>query len=65
MHGNYKVASQVFDIPSSSKQRKLAILIGVLIISVSLVALPFGMTALPATETFLSAAIGWLILGIC
>jgi len=63
MHGNYKVASQVFDIPSSSKQRKLAILIGVLIISVSPVALPFGMTALPATETFLSAAIGWLIFG--
>ncbi|MCH1643016.1 GGDEF domain-containing protein [Paenibacillus timonensis] len=63
MHGNYKVASQVFDIPSSSKQRKLAVLLGILISVVSLVALPFGMTALPTMEPFLSAAIGWLIFG--
>lgn len=63
MHGNYKVASHVFDIPSSSKQRKLAILLGTLIIAVSLAVLPFGMTALPSAEPFVSAAIGWLIFG--
>ncbi|MDU4695744.1 MAG: sensor domain-containing diguanylate cyclase [Paenibacillus sp.] len=63
MHGNYKVASQVLDIPSSSKQRKLAFLLGSVITAASLSALPFGMTALPAMEPFLSAAIGWLIFG--
>ncbi|MGG6313760.1 sensor domain-containing diguanylate cyclase [Paenibacillus macerans] len=63
MHGHYKVASQVFDIPSSGKQRKFAGILTIMISAISAIALPFGMTALPATEPFLSAAIGWLILG--
>lgn len=63
MHGNYKVASHVFDIPSSGKQRKLAAFLGFLIVAVSLAALPFGMITLPANESILSASIGWLIFG--
>lgn len=63
MHGNYKVASQIFDIPSGSKQRKFASLVAILITAIATFALPFGMTALPGAELLLSASIGWLILG--
>lgn len=63
MHGNYKVASQVFDIPSGSKQRKFAVFLAILIVAVSMAAIPLGLRNSPGLELFFAAAIAWLIFG--
>lgn len=63
MQDHFKVASQVFDIPSSGKQKKAAIIVAVIITSISTIVLPHGMRLLPEIEPFLSASIAWLIFG--
>lgn len=63
VHSNFKVGSQILDIPSNRGQRRFALLLALLIIIISLAALPFGMTNLPAFGPFLPIFISWFIFG--
>ncbi|WP_410771060.1 GGDEF domain-containing protein [Fontibacillus sp. BL9] len=63
MYSNFKVGSQILEIPSSKSQRRFALLLALLIVIISAAALPFGMKALPAFGPFLPIFISWFIFG--
>ncbi|WP_334074845.1 MULTISPECIES: sensor domain-containing diguanylate cyclase [Paenibacillus] len=63
MHSDFKVGSQITDIPSNRNQRRLALLLASLISVMSLTALPFGTMILPSFEPFLPILISWFIFG--
>ncbi|TYA11544.1 GGDEF domain-containing protein [Paenibacillus faecis] len=63
MHSDFKVGSQITDIPSNRNQRRLAVLLALFISALSVAALPFGTKILPSFEPFLPILISWFIFG--
>ncbi len=63
VYNHFKVGSQILDIPSNRGQRRFALMLALLIIVISLAAIPFGMIALPAFGPFLPIFISWFIFG--